>query len=162
MKLLKPDAKCRYLTDVTPATVKALGCKAVLIDADNTSSYDLTTDPLPGTEDWVRSMKEAGLKVLLLSNAKAERAKVLADHYGIPVIGMAAKPAPFGYFRAVLTLRTSPKKMLMLGDQLFTDILGANLAGCKSIWVEPYEEDKRDGFFLLKRKLERLVSARWE
>ena len=87
MKLLKPDAKCRYLTDVTPATVKALGCKAVLIDADNTSSYDLTTDPLPGTEDWVRSMKEAGLKVLLLSNAKAERAKVLADHYGIPVIG---------------------------------------------------------------------------
>ena len=83
MKLLKPDAKCRYLTDVTPATVKALGCKAVLIDADNTSSYDLTTDPLPGTEDWVRSMKEAGLKVLLLSNAKAERAKVLADHYGM-------------------------------------------------------------------------------
>ena len=81
MKLLKPDAKCRYLTDVTPATVKALGCKAVLIDADNTSSYDLTTDPLPGTEDWVRSMKEAGLKVLLLSNAKAERAKVLADHF---------------------------------------------------------------------------------
>ena len=136
--------------------------KAMLIDADNTSSYDLTTDPLPGTEDWVRSMKEAGLKVLLLSNAKAERAKVLADHYGIPVIGMAAKPAPFGYFRAVLTLRTSPKKMLMLGDQLFTDILGANLAGCKSIWVEPYEEDKREGFFLLKRKLERLVSARWE
>ena len=135
---------------------------AVLIDADNTSSYDLTTDPLPGTEDWVRSMKEAGLKVLLLSNAKTERAKVLADRYAIPVVGMAAKPFPFGYFRAVLTLRTSPKKMLMLGDQLFTDILGANLAGCKSIWVEPYEEDKREGFFLLKRKLERLVSARWE
>ena len=50
MKLLKPDAKCRYLTDITPATVKALGCRAVLIDADNTSSYDLTTDPLHGGE----------------------------------------------------------------------------------------------------------------
>ena len=52
--------------------------------------------------------------------------------------------------------------MVMLGDQLFTDILGANLAGCKSIWVEPYEEDKRDKYFLLKRKLERLVAARWD
>ena len=156
MKLLKPDAKCRYLTDVTPATVKALGCKAVLIDADNTSSYDLTTDPLPGTEDWVRSMKEAGLKVLLLSNAKAERAKVLADHYGIPVIGMAAKPAPFGYFRAVLTLRTSPKKMLMLGDQLFTDVWGANISGVTMLYVEPMElEPKSKRFIRFKRVLEK-------
>lgn len=162
MKLLKPDAKCRFLTDVTPATVIALGCKAVLIDADNTSSHDLTTDPLPGTEDWVRSMKEAGLKVLLLSNAKTERAKVLADRYAIPVVGMAAKPFPLGYFRAALRLRTRPQKTVMLGDQLFTDILGANLAGCKSIWVEPYEEDKRDRLFLIKRRLEQLVSRRWD
>lgn len=50
----------------------------------------------------------------------------------------------------------------MLGDQLFTDILGANLAGCRSIWVQPFEADKRTGFFLVKRKLEQLVSARWD
>ena len=162
MKLLKPDAKCRLLTEVTPATVRALGCKAVLIDADNTSSHDLTTDPLPGTEDWVRSMKAAGLKVLLLSNAKTKRAKVLADRYAIPVVGMAAKPAPFGYFRAAFRLRTRPGKTVMLGDQLFTDILGANLAGCKSIWVEPYEADRREGFFLVKRRLEQRVSERWD
>lgn len=162
MKLLKPDATCRFLTDITPATVKAIGCKAVLIDADNTSSYDLTTDPLPGTEDWVRSMKAADIPVLLLSNAKTERAKVLADRYDIPVIGLAAKPSPHGYVRAALKLRKSPKKLLMLGDQLFTDILGANLAGCRSIWVKPFEADKRTGFFLVKRKLEQLVSDRWD
>ena len=75
---------------------------------------------------------------------------------------MFTKPFPFGYFRAALKLRTSPKKAVMLGDQLFTDILGANLAGCKSIWVEPYEEDKRDKYFLIKRKLEQWVSKRWE
>ena len=161
MKFLKPDDRCRYLTDVTPDRVRALGCKAVLIDADNTSSYDLTTEPLPGTEDWVASMKEAGIPVLLLSNAKAARAKVLADHYGIPVIGTAAKPLLHGFWRAARMFHTSPNELLMLGDQLFTDILGANLAGCRSVWVEPYEADKREGFFLFKRKLERLVSRRW-
>ncbi len=162
MKFLKPDATVRYLTDITPKTVAALGCKAVLIDADNTSSYDLTTEPLPGTEDWVQSMKAAGIPVMLLSNAKTSRAKVLADRYDIPVVGMAAKPAVHGYWRAALKLRTSPRKILMLGDQLFTDMLGANLAGCKSIWVLPYAEDRRDGYFYLKRKLEQKVSARWE
>lgn len=161
MKLLKPEAICRYLTDITPATVRALGCKAVLIDADNTSSYDLTTDPLPGTEDWVRAMNAAHIPVLLLSNAKTERAKVLADRYGIPVVGMAAKPSPHGYWRAAWVLRTSPRHLLMLGDQLFTDVLGANLAGCKSIWVQPYARDQRKWYFFFKRKLEQLVSVRW-
>lgn len=161
MKFLKPDDRCRYLTDVTPERVRALGCEAVLIDADNTSSYDLTTDPLPGTEDWVAAMKAAGIPVLLLSNAKAERAKVLADRYDIPVVGLAAKPLVHGYVRAAFQLHTSRKKLLMLGDQLFTDILGANLAGCKSVWVEPFEADKRDGFFLVKRRLEALVSRNW-
>ena len=161
MKLLHPDDRCRYLTDITPERVKALGCKAVLIDADNSSSYDLTTEPLPGTMEWVASMKEAGLPVLLLSNAKAERAKVLADRYDIPVVGLAAKPLVHGYWQAAWRLRTSPRKLLMLGDQLFTDVLGANLAGCRSVWVEPYEKDKRDGFFLVKRTLEQRVSKNW-
>lgn len=161
MNILRPDYRCRYLTDISPETVRDLGCKAVLIDADNTSSYDLTTDPLPGTEDWVASMREAGIPVLLLSNAKVERAKVLADRYGIPVVGLAAKPLVHGYFCAASRLHTSRRELLMLGDQLFTDILGANLAGCKSVWVEPYEADKRDGFFLVKRKLESLVSRNW-
>lgn len=161
MKILRPDDRCRYLTDVTPEQVRALGCRAVLIDADNTSSYDLTTDPLPGTEDWVAAMQKAGVPVLLLSNAKAARARLLADRYGIPVVGAAGKPLAHGYWRAALRLRTSPGHLLMLGDQLFTDILGANLAGCRSVWVEPYEPDRREGFFLLKRKLERLVSRSW-
>lgn len=162
MSVLKPDDRCRYLTDVTPERVRALHCKAVLIDADNTSSYDLTSEPLPGTEDWIAAMKEAGIPVLLLSNAKAERAKVLADRYGIPVVGLAMKPAVHGYWRAAAVLRESPTRLLMLGDQLFTDVLGANLAGCRSIWVEPFEADKRDGFFLVKRRLEQKLSKYWE
>lgn len=162
MKLFQPDGTCRYLTDITPETVAAMHCRSIAIDADNTSSYDLTTEPLPGTEDWVRSMKDAGIPVVLLSNAKTERAKVLADRYGIPVVGLAAKPLTQGYYRAAWKTKTRPKELLVLGDQLFTDILGGKLAGCRTVWVEPYEADRRDGYFLLKRKLERVIASRWK
>ncbi len=162
MKLFRPDRTCRYLTDITPSLVAAMHCKSIAIDADNTSSYDLTTEPLPGTEDWVRNMKAAGIPVVLLSNAKTERAKVLADRYDIPVIGLAAKPLRQGYLRAAWKTKTRPSELLVLGDQLFTDILGGNRTGCKTVWVEPYEADKRDGFFVLKRKLERLIASRWK
>lgn len=161
MRIFRPDRTVRYLTDLTPALVRELGCKVVLIDADNTSSYDLTTDPLPGTEDWILGMQEAKIPVLLLSNAKADRARKLADHYGIPVVGMAMKPLRQGYLRAALKLRTPPRRLLMAGDQLFTDILGAHRCGCRTVWVLPYEKDKRDGAFLLKRRLEQKLSARW-
>ena len=162
MRLLKPDRMCRYLTEVTPDMVRSLGCKAVAIDADNTSSYDLMTDPLPGTEDWVRSMKEADIPVILLSNAQTRRARKLADRYDIPVIGLAAKPLRQGYLRAALKMRVRPSEIVMLGDQLFTDVLGANRSGCKSVWVLPYEEDNRDAYFLLKRKLEKPFLQRWK
>ena len=162
MKLFQPDGTSRFLTDITPETAAAMHCKAIAIDADNTSSHDLTTEPLPGTEDWVRRMKAAGLSVVLLSNAKTERAKVLADRYDIPVVGLAAKPLPHGYLRAARKTRVRRKELLVLGDQLFTDILGGNLAGCRTIWVEPYEADRRDGYFLLKRKLERVIASRWK
>lgn len=162
MKFLRPDKVCRYLTDITPELVRAMHCNAVAIDADNTSSFDLTTEPLPGTEDWVRGMKAAGVPVVLLSNAKTERAKVLADRYDIPVIGMAMKPLRQGYLRAAWKTRTAPGRLLVAGDQLFTDILGANRSGCRTIWVQPYEADRRGGSFLLKRKLERAFSSRWK
>ena len=132
--------------------------------SSRTNPFPSKKSPEDRSQQILRNIERYKIDVLVTIGGDDTNgaAKKMYETYGIPVIGMAAKPGPFGDFRAVLTLRTSPKKMLMLGDQLFTDILGANLAGCKSIWVEPYEEDKREGFFLLKRKLERLVSARWE
>lgn len=163
MRWFRPDGICRSVTDIGPEDVRAMGCTVVAIDADNTTSYDRTTEPLPGTEDWIAAMKAAGIPVLLLSNAKPRRAQVLADRYDIPVVGLSMKPLRQGYLRAARKTRTSPKHILVLGDQLFTDVMGANRTGCRVIWVLPYEKDRQNkGFFAVKRAAEGVIKTIWK
>ena len=135
-----------------------MGAKVIALDADNTSSFDLTTTPIPGAEAWVNARKAEGFSVVLLSNAKASRAKILANQYDIPAIGFSAKPFPVGGIRLLLKYRCKPSDVVMIGDQLITDILGANILGFKSIYTKPYEKEKNRGkVFFAKRKLEKII-----
>ena len=157
-KLFKTDVRKQNVWDITVSELVDMGVKAVTVDADNTTSYDGTIEPLPFSYDWISEVQNAGIRVLLLSNAKEERASQLANQYGIPVIGMALKPLPFGYLRAALKLRLAPSKICMVGDQLFTDILGANLSGFKSIYVYPYKPEERNVLsYRLRRLAEKLI-----
>lgn len=132
--------------------------KIIALDADNTSSYDLTTEPIPGAKEWVEARKSEGFKVVLLSNAKASRAKILSEQYGIDAIGFSAKPFPIGGIRLVLKYRVKPSNVVMIGDQLLTDIIGGNLMGFDTIYTKPYEKEKNRGkVFFFKRKIERIV-----
>lgn len=156
--MFKTDMKKDGLLSITIDDLKSLEVKVVTLDADNTSSFDRTTTPISGAKEWVESVRNAGIKVILLSNGKKERAKILADQYGIPVIGLSLKPLPFGYIRAVLKSRTKPSQICMIGDQLFTDIMGANLVGFKSIYCKPVGKDARQKVgFAIKRFLEKLT-----
>lgn len=158
-KWFKATEKRDGLLDVTAEDLKKLGVKGIALDADNTSSYDRTTTPIPGAKEWVDGMKSAGFKLVLLSNGREKRAKILADQYGIPVIGLCCKPLPFGYWRAVVKLRIRPSKFVMVGDQLFTDIWGANMWGFKSIWCKPVGKDRKQKLgFAIKRFIEKLVA----
>mgnify|MGYP003292942507 CR=1 FL=1 len=157
-KMFKTDLKKESLLLISAEELKEMGIKAITLDADNTSSYDRTTNPIPGAKEWVDSIKNAGIKVILLSNAKKKRAIILADQYEIPVIGLSCKPLPFGYIRAVLKLRVKPSEICMVGDQLFTDIMGANLMGFKSIYCYPIAKEKQQAVgFAIKRFGEKIV-----
>jgi len=159
-KLFKTDLKKQKLVDISVSELLEMGVSVVALDADNTSSHDRTTTPLPGTEEWISSVKNSGIKVVLLSNAKAKRAGILASQYDIPVIGMACKPLPFGYIRTILKFRTAPFSICMIGDQLFTDVLGANLMGFKSIYVFPTDKEVVNAFsFAVRRFLEKNIFA---
>lgn len=157
-KWFKTDIKRDGLLSISIEDLKTLGIETIALDADNTSSFDRTTDPIPGAKEWVEGVKKAGIKVILLSNAKKKRAIILADQYDIPVIGLSCKPLPFGYIRAVIKTRTKPEKIVMIGDQLFTDIMGANIMGFKSIYCKPIEKEKKQALgFAIKRFGEKIV-----
>jgi len=154
----RPDLCRDSLLEVTPADLAALGVKAVAVDADNTSSFDGTTRPLPGATEWIRKTMDAGYPVILVSNAAVERAETLAAQHGIPVVPLARKPFPDGCRKAAEKLGISTDELVMIGDQLQTDILGANWAGCRSIFVKPYEREHRLYlYFFVKRTLDRIL-----
>ena len=105
-----------------------------------------------------KNLKELGFSCLVLSNNKEPRVKSFAKQVGIKYIYKAGKPKPSGYRTAMERLGTDTKNTLFVGDQIFTDIIGANLTGIRSILVapiDPHEEIQ----IVLKRFIEKPVIA---
>ena len=132
------------------------GFRALIFDIDNT----LVPHNAPPDEKSValmRKLKAIGFQVMTVSNNHEPRVKGLADRLGIGYICDAHKPAPGGYRSACRKMKTPPEKTACIGDQLFTDVLGANRAGIYSILVTPVDRSTDILRIRIKRKLEKPV-----
>ena len=160
--MFKPHYIYNSITDVTVEFLQEKGIKALLLDVDNTLSVAHADKTLrQGVPEWLSLMKENGVPLMILSNAKTKRAKVFADSVGLDVIGLSAKPLPFGYVKAAKRLGVKRKHVAMVGDQIFTDVMGGRLAGVKTVWVTDITpEDKT--LFKIKRYFERIMLKRWK
>lgn len=155
--MLKPNYIFKDFLEITPDFLESNNIKALLLDVDNTLTLAHKTKKLrDGAEDWFALMRENDIKLMILSNAKADRAKAFGDSIGLDVIGMSAKPLPFGYCRAFKKLGIKIDQIAMVGDQIFTDTLGANLVGIKSILVTDITPESGLSF-RIRRYLERKI-----
>lgn len=153
MGLLKPTAAVEKVTDITPELLKQMKIDAILLDVDNTLAPPTESVPYEGVQDWIDQIKKAGVAVVICSNNFKSRIHPFSESVGLDCVAMSLKPFPFGFNRAKRKLREKPKSVLVVGDQVFTDVLGANLAGMKSILLNPQSEEK--GFsIMIRRKLE--------
>ena len=125
------------VTDLTPEALAAEGAKALALDIDNTIAYDSTFTLFPGVREWVRGMQAAGVPVMILTNTYELRAKSFAKRLGLPWFAAAEKPAPEGFRRCAAALGVEVSELAMAGDQLFTDIRGANAAGSIPLLIRP-------------------------
>ena len=150
------------ITDISVDFLKENNIKALLLDIDNTLSVAHSDKTLrDGVPEFLEQMKQNGISLIILSNAKSTRAKLFADGIGLPLLGLAAKPLPFGYIKAARRLRVKRSEAAIVGDQIFTDILGGKLAGVKTIWVTDITpEDKIS--FKIKRYFEKKLKKRWK
>ena len=160
--MFKPHYIYNTLTDITPEILSKNGIEALLLDVDNTMSVAHANKTLrQGVPEWLSLMKENGLPLIILSNAKTKRAKLFADSVGLDVIGLAAKPLPFGYIRAARRLGVKRKNIAMVGDQIFTDVMGGRLAGVKTVLVTDITPEETS-FFKIKRYFEQIMLKRWK
>lgn len=159
--LLKPDIKLHGITDITVELLNKYDIKALLLDVDNTMSTHHGTILTEGLTEWISKMQESGIKLMVLSNSKRFRIEPFAARIGLPFISLGCKPLPTGYLRGVKALGEKRKNVAIVGDQIFTDILGGNIVGVKSILLTPIKLE--DGWsFKIRRKLEKKLYKRYK
>ncbi len=134
--------------------------KALILDVDNTL-VDFYKKMPEGTKQWCESLKKQGIKFCILSNSNnIEKVEKVAGELQIHYIYLAMKPLKRGFKKAIDYLKEKPENIAAVGDQIFTDVIGANRCKIMSILVKPLEE-KDILITRIKRPLENFVIKRY-
>lgn len=136
----KPTWMLQAVYMLTPEQVKHQAIKAVLVDLDNTLIAWNNPDGTPELKSWLQQMHNADIPVIVVSNNKRSRVKRAVAPFGLPFVSRAMKPFQRGFNEVKRKYGYSSDDLVMIGDQLMTDIRGANRAGIRSILVKPIIE----------------------
>ena len=123
------------LTDITPDLLEERGIRLLMLDFDNTIVPYTTSVPEPLMEQWLLDMKCTDIQLCVVSNSKKDRVKIFCDNYGIPCITHAGKPFTRGIRECLAKFDIPADQAAIVGDQIYTDTLGGNLAGVTPILV---------------------------
>ena len=124
------------LTDITPDILEERGIQLLMLDFDNTIVPYTTSIPEPLMEQWLLDMKQTDIQLCVVSNSKKNRVKIFCDNYGIPCITHAKKPFTKGIRECLAKFNIPASRAALVGDQIYTDTLGANAAGVTPILVK--------------------------
>ncbi len=135
LKKYFPYARCKSVFDIDYEGLYAEGIRALIFDIDATL-VPHGEGCTPPVEELFRRIHTMGFKTLLLSNNSKERIEDFIKNIDTKYIELADKPKPDGYIRALEILGEAKENTLVVGDQLFTDVLGANRCGIRSVLVD--------------------------
>lgn len=141
------------VTDISPEYLKKMGIRGLILDLDNTLTTHDNPKPAKGVLEWLDTMRNNDISLMIVSNNHPPRVKPFADMLGLDFVSEGAKPLTKGFNEAKKLMKLNKNELAAVGDQIFTDVLGANLFGIKMLYVVPIEHEKTT-FFKVKRKLE--------
>ena len=124
------------LTDVSLELLQRYDIRLLMLDFDNTIVPYTTSIPTEEMESWLKRMKDSDIQLCVVSNSRKDRVKVFCQKYDIPCITHSRKPFPKGIRECLNTFSIAPNHCALVGDQIFTDTLGANGTGVMSILVK--------------------------
>ncbi|CAM3596116.1 YqeG family HAD IIIA-type phosphatase [Streptococcus sanguinis] len=135
-----PDFAVEAVYDLTVENLKRQGIKAVLVDLDNTLIAWNNPDGTPEMKKWLHDLRDAGIRIIVVSNNNQKRVKRAVEKFEIDYVYWAMKPFTWGIDRALKLFHFEKNEVVMVGDQLMTDIRAAHRAGIRSILVKPLVE----------------------
>lgn len=159
MKLLRPDKIVDSIYHIDLAALKSTGFKAIIADLDNTLVPWRANEINEELLAWIDKVRQADLKIAIVSNNTSSRVEKLSSLLGVIALSKAVKPRR-GAFRSIAAqFNVSPKEVAVVGDQLFTDVLGGNRTGMYTILVTPMSKHEFIGTKVM-RLLEKIFLHR--
>lgn len=155
-KIFRPDFIFESALEITADFYKENGIKAVIFDIDDTLCPHGEKEPTETAKAVVEAAREAGVRVAFLSNNKKER-----NEFYSPLTVSANKPSKRGYLAVCREFDVKEEETLSVGDQIFTDVWGANRAGMKSALVTPIS-DYKNPIIAIKRLLEKPLLRKYK
>ena len=133
---LLPTVMADSLTDVSPDYLKKMGIRLLMLDFDNTVVPYTTNVPTEEMSRWLERMKQSDIQLCVVSNSRKDRVRIFCREWGIPCITHAKKPFSKGIRQCLAKFDCPKENCALAGDQIYTDTLGAGLAGIRSIRVK--------------------------
>lgn len=159
--LLYPNAHFDKVEQITIEFLQKKKIKALILDVDNTL-IDYNRKMVESVINWTKEMKGQGIKLYILSNTNhKEKVEEVANRLGVPYRNLAKKPFKFGFLKVQKQLGEKFENIAVVGDQIFTDIIGGNRCNMFTILVEPIDE-KDFWYTAWKRPLENKIKEKYK
>ncbi len=160
LRHLIPDERVSSVIDIDPEALSAKGIRGLILDLDDTLVDQFAKAPTEAVCGWIARAKSLGQVFILSNNRSRKRVAPVADFLGVPFIHLALKPLLFGFRKSLKLMDLPAHQVAVVGDQLFTDVLGGRRLGAYTILVEPVSAIERRWVRKLMRRAELAVSRR--
>ncbi|MBR3691802.1 MAG: YqeG family HAD IIIA-type phosphatase [Clostridia bacterium] len=156
LKLFYPTYYFSHAWEITPEFLRAQGIRAVLSDLDDTLTCHDSQELAPEYAAWLARLQAEGIALCILSNNAEARIRPFCERNGLQYTPKAKKPLRAAALATAERLGAKPEETLLLGDQIFTDILCGKNAGMRTAAVPPIGR-KATKFIAFKRWVEKPV-----
>ena len=161
MKKLYPNIYLKKVEDIKIETLIKNKIKLLILDVDNTL-IDYYKNLSENVINWAKEMKGQGIKLYILSNTNnEEKVKTVAKNLNISYKHFAMKPLKRGFKCIQKETNIKPENIAVVGDQIFTDVLGGNRSGMFTILVAPIDDKKEYWYTAWKRPIENKIKNKY-
>ena len=162
MKKLYPNIYLNKVEDITIQTLIKNKIKLLILDVDNTL-IDYYKNLSENVINWAKEMKGQGIKLYILSNTNnEEKVKAVAKKLDVKYKHFAMKPLKRGFRYVQKETNIKPENIAVVGDQIFTDVIGGNRSKMFTILVDPIDEEKEYWYTAWKRPIENKIKNKYK
>jgi hypothetical protein len=162
IKIITPDVYLEsiYLIDIEKLQQKK-NIKGIIVDLDNTLVPWGSNYLDKKIVSWIKQVKQSGTKICIVSNTTANHLSDMSNLLDIPFYSSRFKPMKRPFQKAMKMMNTINRETVVIGDQIFTDVLGGNRLNLLTILVCPLGQNESFGTAVVNRSLERFILSFW-